>query len=194
MPDEALEITVYGDPVPWAAQARSQKTGARFTQARQTQAMSRVIAAVNAMAPDAFPAGQPVLLAAEFVVKRPKGHYGSGRNAGKVKDAYIDIWPTGRPDLSNLFKLLEDALVQSNLLPDDDQIVQIGGCCKRYQDNPDDPVRTVAHLRAVKRPAVKSVTIPGMQTSLTEEGNGSTQDERLALAGAGAGASRVRGN
>lgn len=193
--EEALEITVYGDPVPWAAQARVQKTGFRFTPARQTQAVGRIIAAVRSRELEPLPAGQPVLLAAEFVVKRPKGHYGSGRNAGKIKEAYRDAWPTGRPDLSNLLKLLEDALVQSNLLPDDDQVVQLGGCCKRYQDSPDDPVRSVAYLRAVTRASVKSVTIPGMQKSLLGEGShGSTEDERLVLTGSGGTAAGVRGH
>ena len=64
----------------------------------------------------------PLLIEATFYVARPKVHYGTGRNAGILK-ASSPRYPTGRPDYSNLVKLIKDALTLSGVLPDDDQII-----------------------------------------------------------------------
>ena len=117
-------LVVPGDPVPWAPKQTNRKTGNRFISPRQEEAIGRVLAAVErAELADTFSADQAVILSAVFHVKRPKGHYGSGRNAGVIKEQWQGRRPTGRPDLSNLVKLVEDAMVLGGVLPDDDQIV-----------------------------------------------------------------------
>lgn len=170
--DGGIEIVVPGPPVPWASQAVNRKTGNRFIPSRQAEASSKVVAVVRALEAagelEPFPRGQPVALLCEFVCKRPADHWGTGRNAGVLKPAHRDAMPTGRPDLSNLLKLIEDGLVLSNLIPDDDQVVQ-AHASKRYQLTPEEGPRSVAFIRPVS-PAVKSVTMPSGQPSLLEEG------------------------
>ncbi|MFA5195572.1 MAG: RusA family crossover junction endodeoxyribonuclease [Bacteroidales bacterium] len=51
----------------------------------------------------------PMLLELNFYMARPKGHYGTGKNSGKLKDSAPE-WHTGRPDLDNLQKFVQDAL------------------------------------------------------------------------------------
>jgi Holliday junction resolvase RusA-like endonuclease len=57
-----------------------------------------------------------------FFVARPKGHYGTGRNAGVVKLS-APAFPTTKPDVTKLVRAVEDALT-SVLWRDDAQIVR----------------------------------------------------------------------
>lgn len=63
----------------------------------------------------------PILLALYFFLERPKGHYGSGKNAGVVKAA-APRYPTGKPDVLKLARGVEDALT-GMIWRDDAQIV-----------------------------------------------------------------------
>lgn len=65
-------------------------------------------AAVDAMA-GRDPLDGPLLLELTFWVARPKGHYGSGKNAGVVKGS-APFAPTVRPDVLKLARGVEDAL------------------------------------------------------------------------------------
>lgn len=121
-----LVFAIPGEPVPWAATKRNQRSGNRFLPARQEEAIARNVAAINQQLGEfegtVFEAGVPLLLSCVFVVKRPKGHYGTGRNAAVLKD-WAPARPTGKPDLSNLGKMIEDCLVLARVMPDDDQVV-----------------------------------------------------------------------
>jgi Holliday junction resolvase RusA-like endonuclease len=64
-----------------------------------------------------------------FYRPRPKGHYGTGRNAGKLKSS-APLYPTGRPDRLKLARAVEDALT-GVLWRDDSQGVE-GIVCKRW--------------------------------------------------------------
>jgi Holliday junction resolvase RusA-like endonuclease len=66
-----------------------------------------------------------------FVLPRPKGHHGTGRNAG-VPKASAPQWPTVKPDTTKLLRAVEDACT-SILWRDDAQIV-IQTACKVYGD------------------------------------------------------------
>lgn len=56
-----------------------------------------------------------------FFLPRPKGHYGSGKNASQVKGNAPE-YPTGKPDVLKLTRAAEDALT-GVLWQDDAQIV-----------------------------------------------------------------------
>ncbi len=62
----------------------------------------------------------PLKMTAVFQRPRPKGHFGTGRNAGKLK-ANAPKYPTGTPDNSKLQRAVEDALT-GVLYQDDSQI------------------------------------------------------------------------
>ena len=57
-----------------------------------------------------------------FFVARPKGHYGTGRNAGVVKPS-APVFPTTKPDATKLVRCVEDALT-GVLWRDDAQVVR----------------------------------------------------------------------
>ena len=53
----------------------------------------------------------PVALGLEFLFERPKGHFGTGANAGRVK-ASAPRCHTTKPDLTKLVRAVEDALTK----------------------------------------------------------------------------------
>lgn len=63
----------------------------------------------------------PLLLEVTFWMPRPKGHYGTGRNAERLKDS-APRYPIVKPDTTKLLRALEDALT-GIVWRDDAQIV-----------------------------------------------------------------------
>jgi Holliday junction resolvase RusA-like endonuclease len=53
----------------------------------------------------------PLKFKMEFRILRPKGHFGTGKNAGVIKDRFIHAMPEVRPDLTKYVRSTEDALV-----------------------------------------------------------------------------------
>ena len=90
----------------------------------------QVQAAVAAL--DAEPFDGPVELHVGFELDRPKGHYGTGRNAGTVK-ASAPVHPSVAPDLDKLVRCVNDAITDAGLWRDDAQVVVIAAA-KRYID------------------------------------------------------------
>lgn len=64
----------------------------------------------------------PVGIAVVFTLMRPKGHYGSGRNAGVLKDS-APKWPIVKPDSTKLLRGVEDAMT-TIVWRDDSQVVE----------------------------------------------------------------------
>lgn len=76
---------------------------------------------------------EPVWMSLEFVMTRPGDHFGTGRNAGKVKPS-APKWPTAKNgDRTNLLKAVEDAL--TGIVWDDDSQVVSGPIDKMYGDS-----------------------------------------------------------
>jgi Holliday junction resolvase RusA-like endonuclease len=63
----------------------------------------------------------PLYLEVIFYVQRPKGHFGSGKNASVLKQG-APVFPTPKPDCTKLVRALEDALT-GVVWKDDAQIV-----------------------------------------------------------------------
>lgn len=63
----------------------------------------------------------PLVLWVRFVLPRPKGHFGAGKNARKVRPS-APAYPTTKPDATKLLRALEDALT-GILWRDDAQVV-----------------------------------------------------------------------
>lgn len=81
-----------------------------------------------------WPAAGPVAITADFHFKRPKSHYGTGRNTGKVKKN-APRYVTATPDLDKLMRALGDGLVDAGVLVDDSVIVR-EHLLKMYHDEP----------------------------------------------------------
>lgn len=65
---------------------------------------------------------EPLVLGLIFLRDRPKGHYGSGRNEGVLKDS-SPTFPTSKPDLTKLTRAVEDALT-GIVWKDDSRVVK----------------------------------------------------------------------
>lgn len=120
-----VEVTVLGEPVPHGV-GRNPKIGDRYVPHRQAKHRGDIMDAYSRQSP---PRGtlnpdEGVELHLRFYIARPKYHYGTGRNAGTVKDRFLSARPTGRPDLTNLQKLAEDALT-GMAWKDDDQVCAV---------------------------------------------------------------------
>jgi Holliday junction resolvase RusA-like endonuclease len=63
-----------------------------------------------------------------FMFRRPKSHYGSGRNASTLKP-FAPRWHSTKPDLDKLLRSTFDALTTSGVITDDSRIV----CVQAYK-------------------------------------------------------------
>lgn len=88
--------------------------------------------AAMAAEPEVWQGG--VSVTAEFYIKRPKTHYGTGKNAGTLKDRFKAILCTKTPDLDKLVRGINDPLT-GVVYKDDSQIVTIAAS-KRYGRKP----------------------------------------------------------
>lgn len=78
------------------------------------------------------PLTTPLYVFLDFLMPRPKGHYRTGKNAGKIKDG-SPYHHTGKPDADNLAKAVLDAMTQDGWWTDDALVVRLG-VSKRYTD------------------------------------------------------------
>jgi Holliday junction resolvase RusA-like endonuclease len=91
---------------------------------------------VAAVANDAHagpPLDGPLALEMVFSLPRPKGHFGSGRNAGRVRPS-APAYPATKPDTTKLVRSTEDAL-KGIVWRDDAQVVE-QVARKVYADRP----------------------------------------------------------
>lgn len=79
----------------------------------------------------ALPMDGPVVCSMVFTLKRPGSHFGTGRNAHRLKPGAPE-YPTGYPDVSKLARAVEDALVQAGVLKDDARIWKYDVLAKVY--------------------------------------------------------------
>lgn len=88
------------------------------------------------------PLAGPVVLYLTFTLNRPKGHYGTGRNATTIK-ASAPRRPTSKPDVLKLARAVEDALTQAGVWGDDAQIVD-EHLAKRYGETEGVEIKIIA--------------------------------------------------
>lgn len=84
----------------------------------------------------------------DFRLPRPKAHYGTGRNAGKIRAAVRWIWHVKKPDLDKLIRSTLDGLTTAGAYQDDSVVVGLS-VRKEYVTEGQEPgaTVTVAHLR-----------------------------------------------
>ncbi len=137
-----LRFTVIGKPQPagskraFAVRKGGVPTG-RVAVADDNPAAKSWQAAVAEKAAEAMPGENgmvglldgPLGLAVIFTVRRPAGHYGTGRNAGVVRPSAPEH-PTVRPDCTKLLRAVEDAM-SGVVWRDDAQVVE-QAVSKRY--------------------------------------------------------------
>jgi Holliday junction resolvase RusA-like endonuclease len=77
------------------------------------------------------PIDKPIKLICVFYFPRPKSHYGTGKNSGKLKES-APKYHTIKPDLDNLVKFCKDAM--SGIFYRDDSLVYEVGARKEYTE------------------------------------------------------------
>lgn len=133
-----IVLEVLGAPAPKGS-ARAMLIGGRArliasSSGRNETAQSRWSKAVRDAAldqPDSY-AGTPLSVRIEFRVARPRGHYGTGRNATTLKPS-APVAPSTKPDLDKLVRCTLDAIVTTTrrgrvhhgIIDDDSRIVEI---------------------------------------------------------------------
>lgn len=136
-----IQFFVAGKPEPRGSKRAfpfKRKTGQLGVAVSDDNPKSRDwMASVAQRAMDAMSARPPLLgpvtLSLEFVMPRPKGHYGSGKNSSILKPS-APYWHTGKPDRLKLARGVEDALT-AIVYADDAQTIA-GPITKHYGERP----------------------------------------------------------
>lgn len=90
----------------------------------------------------------PVSATIVFYMPRPKYHYGTGRNDGKLKES-APTFCDKKPDLDKLIRSTLDAITMSGAVTDDAQIVVINAV-KLYAD-PGKPIGALIKLEESRK-------------------------------------------
>lgn len=134
----AIGIVVYGLPAPQGSKKafRNQHSG----RIQMTESSAKVkpwrqdvkyaAQTFTEGMPDWAPLDGPLAVSMVFTFARPKGHFGTGRNAGTLK-ASAPARPSGVPDLSKLARSTEDALT-GLVWVDDARVVEYRHLAKHY--------------------------------------------------------------
>lgn len=121
-----LNITVHGIPAPQGSK-RHVGNGVMIESSQKVKPWREAVkyAAVEATGHGLVaPMTGPVELHVNFHFPRPKSHYGTGRNASRVKPG-APLHPAVAPDLSKLIRSTEDALTDAGVWRDDALVVVV---------------------------------------------------------------------
>lgn len=121
----SVSLTVLGRPQPAGSKRAFQNKHTGRVQVVDASKGSRpwkqqVAGEASSQAPEMLDG--PLRLDVTFVLARPKGHFGSGRNAAEIKPS-APPYPATRPDTTKLLRAVEDALT-GIVWRDDAQVVE----------------------------------------------------------------------
>jgi crossover junction endodeoxyribonuclease RusA len=117
-----IKITVDGIPAPQGSKVRN-RAGAIYESNKAVGPWRQAVRAETQRAA-ARPLTGAVSARIEFRLLRPKGHYGTGRNAGTVRASAPDF-PHGKPDIDKLARAVLDGLTEGGAWTDDAQVVTL---------------------------------------------------------------------
>lgn len=120
---QSISLLVRGKPIALSRVSAGQFGGHYLAPASSKQ-IGAIVDAWERAGEPRFGDDQRLRLQVGFYFERPASHFGSGRNRGVLKERFAAAAPIGRPDTSNLVKLVEDAL-NGNAYKDDSRIVWI---------------------------------------------------------------------
>lgn len=123
----AFEVVIFGRPQPAGSKRayRNPHTGrvAVVDASKGTKPWQQQVAGAALEACGGVPIllDGPLILDVKFFLRRPQGHYRTGRNAHLLRDS-APAYPLGRPDVTKLLRGVEDALT-TVVWKDDAQVV-----------------------------------------------------------------------
>ncbi|HLM89272.1 MAG TPA: RusA family crossover junction endodeoxyribonuclease [Streptosporangiaceae bacterium] len=120
-----IKITVDGRPAPQGSKVRN-RYGAIYEDNRAVRPWRDAVRteAQRAQRAEDGPMFGAVLVVIVFRLARPKGHYGTGRNAGTVRSS-APAHPSGKPDVDKLARAVLDGLTEGSAFKDDAQVVSL---------------------------------------------------------------------
>lgn len=113
-----IQIKVYGTPAPQGSK-RHVGRGIMIESSKAVGPWREAVRHETQQHDGRFETG-PVSVDIKLWLPRPKYHYGTGRNAAKLKDS-APVWHSGTPDADKLARAILDAIVQGGALHDDGQ-------------------------------------------------------------------------
>lgn len=116
-----IEFTVYGQPVPQGSKKAFGRNVVEIADVRLRSWRHDVAVTAKEAMNGASPLVEPVEVRLMFFLPRPKGHFGSGRNAERIRDSAPAV-PGVKPDLDKLTRSVLDALT-GTVIRDDSQVV-----------------------------------------------------------------------
>ena len=129
-----MRIVISGKPIAQARPRFYRRGNHVGTYSSQETESGRWIVLANAQVKGAV-TEVAIHLDMVFVLPRPKGHYGTGRNSGKLKWS-APPHPKGRSDLDNYVKFVMDCVTGMGCVwKDDSQVVSLTAV-KRYGERP----------------------------------------------------------
>ena len=141
------KLVVLGTPRP-QGRPRARNAGSFvqiYEDPKDRKTKQSLVAVIQDKAPEQL-LDCPLCVDLVFCLPRPKGHYGTGKNAGKLKDRFKNKHHTSKPDIDNLRKLVMDAMTEV-FWHDDSQVCQ-GQTIKRYSERP----RTEIFIKTLTSP------------------------------------------
>jgi len=112
------------------------KDGSRITRVYSTQETEEGLMLLFMLNKwkDKEPLTGPLRADFEFMFKRPKSHWGTGRNSGVLKKSAPKLWHIQKPDFDNICKIICDS-INLVIYMDDAQICS-GSFDKWWQNDP----------------------------------------------------------
>jgi len=118
-----ITIEVRGLPAPQGSK-RHVGRGVMVESSRAVGPWREAVRAETQRAMNGTPFSGAVVVVVLFSLPRPKGHYGTGKNAGKVRES-APRWPAWRPDLDKLSRAVLDGLTAGGAWVDDAQVISL---------------------------------------------------------------------
>lgn len=144
--DPDLSVVVPGKPRPQGSMqlSRDPRSGREFAKYGQQTVLHRnlVVGQLRDAWGDRERLTGPVAVRCTFRFARPKSHYGTGRNAGVLKD-WAPIYMTSAPDTDKGLRLVLDALTIAGVI-EDDALVAVTRGEKLWADQPSTVIEVYA--------------------------------------------------
>jgi Holliday junction resolvase RusA-like endonuclease len=120
-----LTFSIIGTPAPQGSKTKN-RYGAVYESSAKVKPWRQDVRAAGLDAMHAagdlrFPTG-PVIVGIRFRLARPKGHYGTGRNAGQLRPSAPKV-PDVKPDIDKLVRSTLDGMGEAGVWRDDCQVV-----------------------------------------------------------------------
>jgi len=128
-----MRITVVGTPAPQGSK-RHVGNGVMVESSKKVKPWRQDVkyAALEVLEEGAPSLTGPIRITVTFFLARPKGHYGTGRNSGRLRETAPKV-PAGKPDIDKLLRSTFDALGEAVVFNDDAQITDVA-VRKRFAD------------------------------------------------------------